>query len=133
MHARSALVFFFVAVSAGSVGSAPPETASGAVWPEGFLESLEKHADPEMVLRVMGRARDGTPPPAAPDPRHARARAATRGGSTGRAGSTPTSRSRLSPACRRTGRPWPRALAARTSWSRHTWLLPSRLPGRGAS
>ena len=65
MHARIALALLFVAASAGSVGSAPPEKASGAVWPEGFLESLENHADPAAVLRVMERALDGTMPPAA--------------------------------------------------------------------
>ncbi len=55
MHARSALAFVLVAVSAGSVGSAPPEKTSGAVFPEGFLDSLENHADPATVLRVMDR------------------------------------------------------------------------------
>ena len=65
MHARIALALLLVAVSAGSVDSAPPEKASGAVWPEGFLESLENHADPAAVLRVMERALDGTTTPAA--------------------------------------------------------------------
>lgn len=65
MHARIALALLLVAVSGGRVGSAPPDPASGAVWPEGFLESLENHADPAAVLRVMGRALDGTTTPAA--------------------------------------------------------------------
>lgn len=65
MDPRSALAFLLVAVSAGSVGAAPPEKTSGPVWPEGFLESLENHADPAKVLRVAERVLDGAPTPAA--------------------------------------------------------------------
>ena len=65
MHARFVLALLLVAVSAGRVDSAPPERAGDAVWPEGFLESLENHADPAVVLSLLGRALDGTTTPAA--------------------------------------------------------------------